>query len=57
MADQRSRGGEKEGTSNPQNPEKHQTTGPKPERPQPGESGGPKQNVGQTRTEKHKDHS
>ena len=33
MADQRSRGGEKQGQSNPQNPQQHQTLGQKPERP------------------------
>jgi hypothetical protein len=52
MADQRSRGGKKEGTSNPANPEKHQTTGPNPDRPAEGQPGGPKPNAGQTRSEK-----
>jgi len=52
MADQRSRGGKKEGTQNPQNSEKHQTVGEKPERPAEGQPGGPKPNAGQTRSTK-----
>lgn len=51
MADQRSRGGKKEGTSNPANSEKHQTTGEKPNRPPEGQPGGPKPHEGQTRRE------
>jgi len=55
MADQRSRGGKKQGRSNPDNPEQHQTLGDRPERPEEGEPGGPKPGAGETRPEKHKD--
>ena len=57
MADQQNRGGKKEGTRNPGNSDKHQTTGPKPDRPAEGQPGGPKPNAGQTRSKKSGDKS
>jgi hypothetical protein len=54
MADMNSRGGQKQGQNNPQNPEQHRTVGEKPERPDKGQPGGPKENVGQSRPEHKK---
>jgi hypothetical protein len=54
MADQRSRGGKKVGTDDPKHSEKHQTIGEKPERPGPGQPGGPKPNAGQSRPQSDK---
>jgi len=55
MADQQSRGGKKQGGNDPQEPEKHQDTGPHTgregttERPGEGQPGGPKPNSGKSR--------
>ena len=55
MADQQNRGGKKQGTNNPKDTEKHQGVGDKPERPGPGQPGGPKENTGQSREGHTKD--
>src|SRR4051794_3355436 len=52
MADQKNRGGQKQGNTNPQDREKHQAA--KTDRPPEGEPGGQKQGTGQTRPEHHK---
>ena len=52
MADQRNRGGQKQGKENPQNPQTHQTVGEHHGRPPEGQPGGPKPNAGQTRPPK-----